>query len=48
MRDMLSIYNLGAGRQSTSQGFDYRSAETDSSEDRNEPVISLEDDFGKY
>lgn len=48
MRDMLSIYNLGAGRQSTSQGYDYRSVETDSSDDRNEPVISLEDDFGKY
>ena len=48
MRDMLSIYNLGAGRQSTSQGYDYRSVETNSSDDRNEPVISLEDDFGKY
>ncbi len=48
MRDMLSIYNLGVGRQSTSQGFDYRSVETTSSDDRNEPVISLEDDFGKY
>ena len=48
MRDMLSIYNLGAGRQNTSQGFDYRSVETDNTEDRNEPVISLEDDFGKY
>lgn len=48
MRDMLSIYNLGAGRQSTSQGYDYRSMDTNSSDDRNEPVISLEDDFGKY
>ena len=45
MRDMLSIYNLGAGssrREST-----YRS--TSAVDDEvNEPIISLEDDFGKY
>ncbi len=45
MRDMLSIYNLGTGssrREST-----YRS--TSAVDDEvNEPIISLEDDFGKY
>ncbi len=43
MRDMLSIYNLGNNRQSTS--FQDLSMEDDHT---NEPVISLEDDFGKY
>ncbi|MCI9122568.1 MAG: methyl-accepting chemotaxis protein [Eubacterium sp.] len=43
MRDMLSIYNLGNSRQNTS--FQDLSVEDDRT---NEPVISLEDDFGKY
>lgn len=43
MRDMLSIYNLGNSRQNTS--FQDLSVEDDHT---NEPVISLEDDFGKY
>ncbi len=43
MRDMLSMYNLGENRNDNS----YRS--TSSNNDTvNEPVISLEDDFGKY
>lgn len=48
MRDMLSIYNLGSGRQSSGQSFERRNVEFDDAGDRNEPVISLEDDFGKY
>lgn len=44
MRDMLSIYHLGSGsRQDTS----YRNAPA-MDDNMNEPVISLEDDFGKY
>lgn len=50
MRDMLSIYNLGSGsRQHTaSQNYDFRSQELEDHDDRSEPIISLEDDFGKY
>ena len=48
MRDMLSIYNLGSGRQPSGQTFEHRNMDFDDTPDRNEPVISLEDDFGKY
>lgn len=44
MRDMLSIYNLGAGSR-TDTSFRSTSSVDDSI---SEPVISLEDDFGKY
>ncbi len=44
MRDMLSIYNLGEGRSET-QGKSIAPMPTDN---MNEQVISLEDDFGKY
>ncbi len=50
MRDMLSIYNLGSGsgRQSAGSSFERHSSDFDDASDRSEPVISLEDDFGKY
>ncbi len=44
MRDMLSIYNLGAGKVDSS----YKSATSSYDSSANEQVISLEDDFGKY
>lgn len=49
MRDMLSIYNLGAGNADSS----FRSsspapAPMMSGSASNEPIISLDDDFGKY
>lgn len=44
MRDMLSIYNLGEGRGTSSA----KSAAPIAAENMNEQVISLEDDFGKY
>ncbi len=44
MRDMLSIYNLGAGSTDSS----YRSSAVSSAVNTNEQMISLEDDFGKY
>lgn len=45
MRDMLSIYNLGSGSGRHDSSF--RSAPAIDDE-VNEPIISLEDDFGKY
>ena len=48
MRDMLSIYNLGSRQHTASQNYDFRSQELDDHDDRSEPIISLEDDFGKY
>lgn len=47
MRDMLSIYNLGAGRQPAGRSHERWNASDDDT-DKNEPVISLDDDFGKY
>ena len=44
MRDMLSIYNLGEGRSDSSS----KTASSFAGDSVNEPVISLEDDFGKY
>ncbi len=45
MRDMLSIYNLGAGNSASSfKASTYQSASPAS----NEQIISLGDDFGKY
>ncbi len=44
MRDMLSIYNLGAGSTDSS----YRGSSASSTVNTNEQMISLEDDFGKY
>lgn len=44
MRDMLSIYNLGSGSRQDSP---YRNPDP-ADDDINEPIISLEDDFGKY
>ncbi|MDE6253517.1 MAG: methyl-accepting chemotaxis protein [Lachnospiraceae bacterium] len=43
MRDMLSIYNLGAGRHSS-----YGGSSSSSVSNANEQVISLGDGFGKY
>ncbi len=43
MRDMLSIYNLGTGRTASMSSF----RNVSSISDRNEQVISLEDNFGK-
>lgn len=44
MREMLSIYNLGAGTGSSS----YKSSYNNSASNANEQIISLGDDFGKY
>ena len=44
MREMLSIYNLGTGSMETS----HKNMVSSVSESANEPIISLEDDFGKY
>ena len=44
MREMLSIYNLGAGSSSSYKGSSYQS----SSSNANEQVISLGDGFDKY
>ena len=44
MREMLSIYNLGTGSMETS----HKNIVSSVSESANEPIISLEDDFGKY
>ena len=44
MREMLSIYNLGAGTGSSS----YKSSYSRSVSNANEQIISLGDDFGKY
>lgn len=43
MREMLSIYNLGSGSNST-----YSSSYNSSTSASNEQIISLGDDFGKY
>ena len=45
MREMLSIYNLGTGSGVETSHKSMVSAVADST---NEPIISLEDDFGKY
>lgn len=45
MRDMLSIYNLGSGSR---QDYSYHTSQSSSDDSIHEPVISLEDDFGKY
>ena len=47
MREMISIYNLGSGSTS-SFNFQNSPMGTSSISDRNEQVISLGDDFGKY
>lgn len=44
MRDMLSMYNLGAGTMDNS----YKNSSNPYDYNPNEQVISLEDDFGKY
>ena len=44
MRDMLSMYNLGAGKIDSS----YKNSSNSYDYNANEQVISLEDDFGKY
>lgn len=44
MRDMLSIYNLGAGSAEPS----FKASSSVPTDNVNEQVISLEDDFGKY
>jgi len=50
MRNMLSAYNLGEGSQQPARQnpYDFRGQEPDDHDDRSEPIISLEDDFGKY
>ena len=45
MRDMLSIYNLGSGSR---QDYSYHTSQSSNDDNMHEPVISLEDDFGKY
>ena len=45
MRDMLSIYNLGSGRQPSGQTFEHRNMDFDDTPDRNEPVISKKSEY---
>ncbi len=44
MREMLSTYNLGTGQAAAS----HKNASMPVADSSNEPIISLEDDFGKY